>query len=221
MNVGGREMTTTGESVNAQLKDLQYRDAIAKRIRAGANWFYWIAALSVVNTISLVLFKTSFNFVIGLGITQFADILLAYVAPQNSEAGFAAFSGVVAIIIYPISIGLFLLMGWLALRGKRTVFLIGMGVYVLDAFLQLLFHEYVGMAFHALAVFGMFRGMLAFDELNRIEKEKVVESPESLVPKFPETTSAKLLYYAFWVGSVVFTLLLGGIMLLIWLGNYA
>src|SRR6478672_6161125 len=44
------------------------------RVRAGAKWFYWIAALSLVNSL-VAIFGGQFHFVVGLGITSIVDAL--------------------------------------------------------------------------------------------------------------------------------------------------
>ena len=43
-----------------------------KRFRSGASWFYWIAGLSIVNSL-VVHLQGQWAFVIGLGITQIID----------------------------------------------------------------------------------------------------------------------------------------------------
>src|SRR5438477_10996020 len=49
--------------------------------RSGANWFYWIAALSLLN--SIIFFTGSnFSFFVGLGLTPLIDALLL-----NAQAG--------------------------------------------------------------------------------------------------------------------------------------
>ena len=40
--------------------------------RAGSQWFYWIAALTLINTAGSV-FGSSWGFVVGLGITQVVE----------------------------------------------------------------------------------------------------------------------------------------------------
>ena len=43
------------------------------RVRAGADWFFWIAGLSLVNSLS-TLTDRPFAFIIGLGTTRLADM---------------------------------------------------------------------------------------------------------------------------------------------------
>ena len=46
----------------------------APRVKRGANWFYWIAGLSVVNSIMFIA-GANFQFVVGLGVTQIINAL--------------------------------------------------------------------------------------------------------------------------------------------------
>ena len=43
---------------------------------SGAQWFFWVAALSVVNTL-IGLSDSDWSFIIGLGITQMIDGVVA------------------------------------------------------------------------------------------------------------------------------------------------
>ena len=47
---------------------------IAKSFENGSKWFYWIAGLSIINSVAH-LAKGDFSFVIGLGITQIVDAI--------------------------------------------------------------------------------------------------------------------------------------------------
>ncbi|MCP4560303.1 MAG: hypothetical protein GY837_07230, partial [Bosea sp.] len=43
-------------------------EKISMGFRSGANWFYWIAGLSIANSL-VILFQGEWGFVVGLGIT--------------------------------------------------------------------------------------------------------------------------------------------------------
>ncbi len=53
--------------------------------RKGANWFYWVAGLSLVNS-AVILGGGSIFFVIGLGVTLMADSLAAAISQHHPEA---------------------------------------------------------------------------------------------------------------------------------------
>ena len=52
---------------------------------SGANWFYWIAGLSLVNTI-LLYTGSEWVFVVGLGVTQLIDGIAIEIARAFSVA---------------------------------------------------------------------------------------------------------------------------------------
>ncbi len=49
-------------------------------VKSGANWFVWIAILSIINSV-IVTMNGNLNFIIGLGITQIVDALSIYHEP--------------------------------------------------------------------------------------------------------------------------------------------
>ena len=54
-----------------------------KVFHSGANWFFWIAGLSVVNSLA-AFFDVEWGFIIGLGITQIVDGIAWVVAEETS-----------------------------------------------------------------------------------------------------------------------------------------
>ncbi len=123
-------------------------------IRNSARWFWWIAGLSLINSI-INLNGGGVSFALGLGITQVADVFLEDNVP-------------VAIVFDAIVIGFFLLMGWLAQRGSLTAFLLGGGLYLADTAIILLTFSIIAIVFHAYVVFCLFRGA---KELHVLTKE--------------------------------------------------
>jgi len=49
-------------------------------LKSGANWFYWVAGLSLINTI-MIFAGAKWGFAIGLAITQIIDV----VAPAQEQ----------------------------------------------------------------------------------------------------------------------------------------
>jgi hypothetical protein len=139
--------------------------ALEAQGRAGANWFYWIAALSVVNS-AILLGGANRHFVIGLGVTQFIDGFAGAVAQQAADH---------ATLIRGIAIGLnvfvivvVLLFGWLSNQRFTSVFLFGMMLYLLDGLLFVLVGDWMSAAFHAFALYCMWRGFAAYRQLNAL-----------------------------------------------------
>jgi len=118
--------------------------------QSGARWFWWIAGLSLVNT---VLFHSGSdtNFVIGLGITAVSDAIFA----SHKAIGFA---------IDFLVVGFFFLMGLKGRQGALWAFIVGGVVYALDALLYLRFAEWMPVGFHVLALFFIGRGAMTLRE---------------------------------------------------------
>lgn len=57
-------------SVDRQMALLELENAL----KSGANWFYWIAGLTLVNTIAAMSGST-WRFILGLAITQIVDVV--------------------------------------------------------------------------------------------------------------------------------------------------
>jgi len=122
--------------------------AIAKSdpaIISGARWFWWIAGLSLINTI-VAHTGGNMSFVMGLGFTLIAD------------AVFHEYM-VIAFIIDLFFLGFFVAIGWFATKGRVWAFIVGIVVYVLDLAIYLYFQDWLPVAFHALALFYIFRAM--------------------------------------------------------------
>ncbi|MFN7141240.1 MAG: hypothetical protein ACK4UN_18080, partial [Limisphaerales bacterium] len=129
--------------------------ALDNKIKSGASWFYWIAALTAINT-ALALSGKDWSFIIGLGITQVFDVLGA----EMGAAGMA-----VAVGLDAIAIGLFVLFGFFARKGHAWAFITGMALYGLDSCLSLLAEDWVGFGFHGFALFCIFGGYKACRDL--------------------------------------------------------
>ena len=116
-------------------------------VASAARWFWWIAALSLVNTI-LIHSGSDTSFVVGLGFTMMADLIFKSVKA-------------VAFGIDAVAISFFILMGRFALRGHVWAFAVGGVLYALDAGIYLYFKDLMPLGFHALALFYIGRGAFA------------------------------------------------------------
>jgi hypothetical protein len=135
---------------------------MTEQVKSGANWFYWIAGLSAVNT-ALDLFGANIRFILGLGITQVVDAI----ARESGNPG-----GVVPLVANAIAIGVFVLFGIKANQKLTWAFVVGMLLYALDGALLFLFEDWKGIAFHALALFFLFKGFSALRELKKVEAQR-------------------------------------------------
>jgi hypothetical protein len=126
-------------------------EALVAQLRGGASWFFWIAGLSLINSLA-ALTGSNWGFVLGLGVTQVIDAI----AHQIGGAGLA-----VGLALDFAASGLFIGCGVLARKGLAWVFVAGMALYALDGLLFLLVGDWFGLAFHVFVLFCLFKGLQA------------------------------------------------------------
>jgi hypothetical protein len=141
------------------------------RMRSGANWFYLIAGLSLLNSLMIVL-NFDYYFFVGLGITQIVDGiaigLVPYVTPEV-----ATFVRIAALVVDVLIAGLFALFGYLANRGHRWSFVVGGGLYALDALIFLMVPDLMSIGFHILGLVIIFMGLQSARKPAEVEPELV------------------------------------------------
>jgi len=122
-------------------------------VRSAARWFWWIAGLSLVN---VVMFYSGSNtsFVIGLAMTMLASVVFAGNLPA-------------AIGLAGVTIAFYLVVGFYAQQRMLWAFYLGLAVYVLDGLIYAYFQDWMSVAFHALAAFFIFKGIVRVRELAR------------------------------------------------------
>jgi hypothetical protein len=134
---------------NDQLTLDQYKREQA--MKSAASWFTWIGALSILNS-GLAINGKAFTFTFGLGLSQIGDAMMSSESPLVDTLGF--------FISFGFS-GLFILLGWLA-RHWDPAFLIGIIVYALDAIIFVVAQDWLGVGFHAFALFLIIGGYRAY-----------------------------------------------------------
>ena len=144
----------------------------------GANWFYWIAGLSLVNT-AMAHGGGDRHFIIGLSVTAIVDAIAQTIGKENPQVALLAmglaigFSLCVAIVV--------ILFGWLSRKRLLWVFAIGMGLYLLDGLAYLGLGDYLSAGFHAFALFSMSRGFSAYRQMTQLEAALQVEPAFAVV----------------------------------------
>ena len=125
------------------------------KFKSGANWFYWIAALSIINSI-IVLSGKEWAFIVGLGVTQFID---AFGIMLSEEIGnFGKFlAGSIDVFIA----GIFCLFGIFSRKKQEWAFIVGMILYGLDGLLFLVVGDFLSFGFHVFVLFFIYSGMKA------------------------------------------------------------
>lgn len=142
------------------------RKAIAENtpgVASSAKWFWWIAGLSLVNTV-MVHSGSQTSFVMGLGFTLLADV-----AFQSMK--------LIAFAVDAVAIGFFVGMGFAALRGHLWAFYVGAAFYTLDGLIYLYFEDYMPVAFHALALVYIVRGTMALRGALQAAEERAAQPP--------------------------------------------
>lgn len=157
---------------------------LEQRARAGANGFCWIAALSLVNSLSLAL-GTTWGFVAGLGVTRVFDGFLREVGPLGRT---------VNVLLDIGAAGAFISLGDAA-RCHRNGFLVGLGPYAADTLVFLAVQEWTGVGFPLFVPWSISLGSSAFQRLSADGPETPASPPflaagvkaashlESLVPE--------------------------------------
>lgn len=137
---------------------------LESNIHSGANWFFWIAALSVINSI-IVIMDGSWSFLAGLGVTQLIDALAFSFSEDATSA-----ARIIAFVLSLTVAGVFVLFG-LQAREKRTwAFIVGMVLYALDGLIFLYVQDWLSIGFHVFALYCIYQGLRANNEFNRLSE---------------------------------------------------
>lgn len=130
--------------------------ATEAQLKSGASWFYWIAGLSLVN--SIVAFTGSdWRFILGLGITQILDGF-------GHDLGSAGKAMVLTLDL--LAAGVLVFFGIFAHKRHLWAFGVGMVLIALHGLIFLLVQDWLGVGFHVFVLYCLFRGAKACRELN-------------------------------------------------------
>lgn len=119
---------------------------IENRARSGANWFFWIAALSLINSI-MTMTGSGWGFIIGLGITQIFDVMGTELGARAVTFGFNVFFA-----------GVFVFFGVFARRRRNWSYIVGMIFYAFDGLLFLAAGDILSLGFHVFVLYWIFNG---------------------------------------------------------------
>jgi len=184
-SIGGAEKMESKISYTpdqSQLFIIQGKLYLDNRIRNGVNWFFWIAGLSLVNTL-IYLSGNKLTFVIGLAATQFVDGFMAALAKDLGQGGI--FARVIGFVVDVCIAGIFIIFGYLGRKRYRWSIIVGMILYIFDGIIMLLFQDWLGAGFHLFALFGIWTGLKSISELDALEKSGTSESIESIRQRMP------------------------------------
>jgi hypothetical protein len=158
-------MHTTDHSVDPATHAVSERLKLETQFKSGANWFFWIAGMSLINSV-VGMFGGQWGFLIGLGITQVIDAALT--TPEGDVG-----TRLLGPLLTAAVAGVFIACGHFAREGKRTAFITGMILYVLDSLIFVLVRDFLAVALHAVALFFLMKGMHAKDQLDRLPAPRV------------------------------------------------
>lgn len=153
--------TGSGEETPSEADALAVLEGLHKAVRGGGSWFYWVAGLSIINTL-VVLFHGDVAFIVGLGATQIVDAVIWEAGPE------------VALIALPINLviaGVYVLLGYFACQRMRWAFILGIVFYALDGLIFVLVKDWLPLAFHAYVLYAISRGLKAAGVLRELEAE--------------------------------------------------
>ena len=117
----------------------------------GADWFFWIAILSLINSLIVFYYQTP-NSPLALGITRWLD---------GTTSGFNASmttGGLLTNLLVALVLAVF---GLLSRRGNDIAFVVGIFLYVIDAMLVIGLKDFFGFGVHLIALFFLVKGLLA------------------------------------------------------------
>lgn len=136
-------------------------------IRSGGDWFFWIAGLSLVNSL-IAAFGGQWSFIIGLGVTQVIDGL-AIVIIEEAEIVNGSIILATALFLNVLVALFVVLFGILARKHMGWAFIIGMILYAFDGLLFFLVQDWLSVGFHVFALYCIYAGYSALRKLKFLE----------------------------------------------------
>ncbi len=158
------------------MAEMERRTALMNLTRAmkgGASNFYWIAALSVINSL-VNIFGGGVFFVMGLGATLFIDVVAGGIAQEMGGSPVIRIMGFLFSLAFDV---IFALFGYFAGKGHRWAFITGMVLYSLDALLMLIFQDWLAFGFHLFFLYGIWQGFAALGKLKAFEAANPLAVP--------------------------------------------
>ena len=137
---------------------------LENQFKNGANWFYWIAGLSVVNTL-VIMFGGEISFIVGLGITQIVDAI-AWELKNAEGINLDYIFFVVSLFIS----GVFVIFGYFSRKRMIGVYVTGMILYALDGLIFFLVADWLSIGFHVFVLYSLFGGLKALKTVNNTNK---------------------------------------------------
>ena len=151
---------------------------LSQSFKSGANWFYWIAGLTII-TSRITFFGGGLRFLFSLGITQIIDGIAQGISSELDAGGAPQ---IVALVLDLLVTALFVGFGWLANRKLLWAYVAGMVAFTFDGLLSLLVQDWLSVLAHGFVIFWLFRGFTAGRELVSLEKSMAAQPAPQAEP---------------------------------------
>jgi hypothetical protein len=144
----------------------------SQRYKSGANWFYWIAGLTIVTSI-ISFGGGDWRFLISLGTTQVIDGIA-----EALSTDLGGTPKVIALVLDVFLTGIFVFFGVLANKRLLWAYILGMAVFFLDGLVSLIISDWIGVIAHVVVLIFMVPGFLAGRQLAEIEQQLAAQAQE-------------------------------------------
>lgn len=122
-------------------------------IKSAANWFYWKAGLTVVNSI-LAIAGVYWQFFLGLTLPQLFHGILIGISEMSPDTNVKPFQGIV-LLLSLFGSGLVGFFGYQAKQAKKWAFILGIVIFAFDGLLYLLTLSIFGILIHVYAIYSL------------------------------------------------------------------
>lgn len=183
--------TGAGSTEQTAITEMGYR--LQRQVKSGADWFFWIVGLSIINSLALAL-GGKWSFLIGLGSTQFVDGFINALAVEFGPP-IQTIIRILGLVISVIIAGVFALFGLLARKGHKWSFIVGMMLYALDGIIFLLVGDLASLGFHLFALFWISVGLRAKIQLDKVERGEADVLASAQKPMFTKEPRPR----AYWI----------------------
>ncbi len=156
-------MDTPSLSQPNDLLLLEQKLRVEARARSGADWFYWIAGLSVLSSLA-ALADYDWARVFVLGAAQLVE---------HTVWGVGLLGKGLTLLVNVALAAIFVGFGLHARRGLPRVFLAGMFLYAMDGLLALLVRTWPSVAFHVFVLLLVYSGLVAANRLQQLNRSSL------------------------------------------------
>jgi hypothetical protein len=139
--------------------------------KSGANWFYWVAGLTLITSI-ITIGGGDWRFLISLGTTQIIDAFAVVLSEQLGGATMA-----IALVLDIFITALFVFFGVMAGKKMLWIYMLGTVLFGFDGLISLMIGDWIGVLAHGFVLFFMIRGYMAGRDMVALEREIAQQPP--------------------------------------------